>query len=786
MIIKQCKLVYVAVLVKILVASWNISDPNEEFNLETYNSEYYPQYGSAVPEYSRLQPYENEMHNGNIYNDPMSQGFFNTEAPIYQYNSFAPEYTELQQMHENGVWGYTSYNNDFVTWESYNSGIPLGSEPAERISLGEIENLNTEQFVTEINQTGRSPSPEMQMSPGECNRQVDELIKRQEAAELDTLALDDYSRLIEEVVEEQETTWPNTLVNNLEEMPMHEPIKEHRPYDILEHAYNSTILQPTEDFSYEYSNSAFLYNFLRSPSPFITADSIRVRLSGQFLSFLSSDQVIRVLIVLLENKLELSKEDQKEFIETIFGHIDYSLELVITKDQVVMLVEAMMRSSVPDYFEYVFLTWKMWYSFTMKEQELMLKDAKREHKREILVMLYLFVINKDEDNSQQCEIFKNNIKNLYMKTGIFINGHTLENVVIRKNYWKSIVIHDILNTLDTCLVDIPALFKSIGEKAVTPFCEYLKVYIFAQHKNSIPHSLRYGIHVCYVLTKFIKECVQETNTKEHSSAKIHNGLCFDAVYVKYAFINWIKILNNNNSLDNGASIEHYKKEFRNAFGMFRQIVQSNKYNYDLFFKILRKVCFTKAYDKPFLILLFMSTNINILRDLMKTQEWVEYIKRRSRLSHSFVFIEDIFINNANPDFKLNIKYNTVFCVVKIHRILAKLNKKEGITMHREHYFCQRFLFHPHFRIFNDFSMLGYIKALSKTGQFNNKAQCDQIARDLVFSEYYHKTAMRLKNMPKIFGKEPELVEFKKSMEKEWEIYKNKENIEVEREMFRRC
>ncbi|KAI5176592.1 hypothetical protein PAEPH01_2390 [Pancytospora epiphaga] len=142
-------------------------------------------------------------------------------------------------------------------------------------------------------------------------------------------------------------------------MPIQNLIKEYETYEMSEQSHSSTIPQLTEGSPYDYTNSTFLNKLLHSPSLFITAESIRMRFSGQFLSFLSSDQVIRVLIVLLKNKLELAKEDQKEFIEMIFGHIDYSLELVITKDQVVMLVEKMMRSNVPDYFEQVFLTWKM-------------------------------------------------------------------------------------------------------------------------------------------------------------------------------------------------------------------------------------------------------------------------------------------------------------------------------------------------------------------------------------------------------------------------------------------
>ncbi|KAI5170039.1 hypothetical protein PAEPH01_1197 [Pancytospora epiphaga] len=227
-----------------------------------------------------------------------------------------------------------------------------------------------------------------------------------------------------------------------------------------------------------------------------------MRFSGQFLSFLSSDQVIRVLIVLLENKLELASEDQKEFIEMIFGHIDYSLKLVITKDQVVMLVEAMMRSNVSECFEQVFLTWKMWYSFTVNEQELMLKNAKREYKREILVMLYLFVVNRDEDNSHQCEIFKNDIKKQYKETGTSNKGYLLADIVMEVGNWQNGILRTIIDIFGTCLLDLPLVFKDLNKYDVGAFWNFFKKNFFYTHHSIKSEVLMYKSHVCYALTKF--------------------------------------------------------------------------------------------------------------------------------------------------------------------------------------------------------------------------------------------------------------------------------------------
>ncbi|KAI5170458.1 hypothetical protein PAEPH01_1447 [Pancytospora epiphaga] len=763
MIFKKGKLVYITACAKILVATWNLSDSHNENNIEMYEAEApMHQYIPPVPEYLELQQYENVVYNRNSYNNPMMPGTSNTEAPMYQYNPFAPEHSELQQ-YENRIWGYNPYNDNLMEWGFYNTEVPTGSGPVERIGHEEIKTpTSIEKLVTEFRQAEQNLN-------------------------LGTQVLtDEYTRRIEEVIKEQETIESGILVKKLKEMPISEPIKEYESYDMPEQSHSSVIPQLTESSPYDYSNSTFLNKLLHSPSPFITADSIRVRLSGQFLSFLSSDQVIRVLIVLLENKLELANEDQKEFIEMIFGHIDYSLELVITKDQVVMLVEAMMRSNVSECFEQVFLTWKMWYSFTVEEQETMLKDTNKEHKREILTMLYLFVVNRDEDNSQQCEIFKNNIKDEYKKVGTSNEGYSLADIIINWGYRKVEILRTIIDTFDTCLLDIPVVFKDLNKYDLGTFLNFLKRNLFSEYHIGKSDVLMYKSHVCYAFTKFTQEIGQINSSEQSDDVKINSRLYFDPKNIKLEFRTWIKTSGYNNKLSDAVFLKDYRKEFVNAFAMIRQITQSEEYNCDMFLKIFDSVNLIDNFNKPYFTLLFSLTSENILKEWVKTQKWVEYIKNRSTASHNYQYLENIFVNNANNSLILRLNQNIYYYIIKIHGSFSKLNIKKNAMMHREYYFYQRLLFHPRSIMFNNIFMLSYIEGLSKIGRLNSKEQCDQIARDLVFSEYYHEAVMKLKDEIVEFEKEPSLVEFKNSLEKEYNFYKNKEAIETERLMFRKC
>ncbi|KAI5169354.1 hypothetical protein PAEPH01_0643 [Pancytospora epiphaga] len=180
---------------------------------------------------------------------------------------------------------------------------------------------------------------------------------------------------------------------------------------------------------YSYSNSMFLDEFLHSPSPIFTADSIRVRFGSGFLNFLSTNQLTGVLMILLSRDLELTKAERSELVEMIFGCIDFSLNMRFNDNQIASIVTALLLTDVPHCFEQVFLTWKMWKVFTTEEQEKMLEGVinqidKMKYDKETLVMLYLFVLNRDAINSNVCKVFKEHIIKTYGRSHTF---HTLKN-----------------------------------------------------------------------------------------------------------------------------------------------------------------------------------------------------------------------------------------------------------------------------------------------------------------------------------------------------------------------
>ncbi|KAI5169696.1 hypothetical protein PAEPH01_0925 [Pancytospora epiphaga] len=796
MIFKRWKSVYIVAFVKILVATWNISDQCEENNFEKYDVNHFFYQDSAVPEHSKLESSENEIRNRNhnTYNNSMIRESNNgAETPNFQHSSTIPEYTELLppceiEMHDCGThnnsmmwesydtetprfqhsstipeytklhlpceiemsnhdYGYNTYNDPMVMRRSHDSIIRTNNEPEEKIDQEGIKIPIIEQLMTGNEQMEQNLGSGMQQATDEHSRRIDESIDGQEAVEL------------------------NTSVDNLEDMPILEPIEEHRPYDMEEEFHSSVIPQSAKDSSYEYLNSAFLFNFLYFPSPLITAGSIRVRFGAHFLSFLTSSQLIRVLIVLLENKLELSNEDQKEFIETIFGHIDYSLKLVITKELVVKLVKAMMKSNVPDYFEYVFLTWKMWYSFTIEEQEKMLKYVKREYKREILVMLYLFVVNRDGINSQQCEIFKNDIKNQYREISIFKNVYSLEELITEGDVQNSKIISTILDTFDTCLLDIPRAFKSLNNNIIIAFRDFFRKCLFVQNPNTRIKILRYKSHVCYAFTKFTPE-LKQTNDGETNSR-----LYLNPVYIKCQFENWIRMLKYDSSYDKEVSAVERKNEFVNAFGMIRQIVQSNDYNSNVLYKLFNKLSSSQAQDEQYLILLFSLTNKNILKEFTKNKEWTQEIKTKLGAASEYNFIKNIYMNNAGFDSK--------DCVVGIHEVLSVLNEEKYVKMRREHYFYRRLLLHPRLNVFKDEHIPGYIQGLNEIGWLNSKEQCDQLARDLIFNIYYHKGVLEFLRIPKESIKEqPGALRLQDCIERQYEVYKKNGGIKKEVHLFR--
>ncbi|KAI5176655.1 hypothetical protein PAEPH01_2417, partial [Pancytospora epiphaga] len=112
---------------------------------------------------------------------------------------------------------------------------------------------------------------------------------------------------------------------------------------------------------YSHSNSVFLCMLFYYPGPYLTADSIRTRFKTGLLGTLSTNQIIRTLTALLNKNLCLSLEERRELVETVFGQIDFSLDVEYSKNQTIKIITAILKSDVPEFFEEVFLTWKMWY-----------------------------------------------------------------------------------------------------------------------------------------------------------------------------------------------------------------------------------------------------------------------------------------------------------------------------------------------------------------------------------------------------------------------------------------
>ncbi|KAI5179437.1 hypothetical protein PAEPH01_2639, partial [Pancytospora epiphaga] len=120
---------------------------------------------------------------------------------------------------------------------------------------------------------------------------------------------------------------------------------------------------------------------------------------------------------------------------------------------------------------------------------------------------------------------------------------------------------------------------------------------------------------------------------------------------------------------------------------------------------------------------------------------------------------------------------------KITDVLFKLinaNKE----MHRERYLYQQLLFPAKLKFFNEFMMKLYIMGLDEIGQLDNKEKRMQIARDLIFSKYYHESAVVLKSKLEEDG--GNMKEFGISLEKEYDRYGNENNIKTEREDFEKC
>ncbi|KAI5169724.1 hypothetical protein PAEPH01_0945 [Pancytospora epiphaga] len=545
----------------------------------------------------------------------------------------------------------------------------------------------------------------------------------------------------------------------------------------IRHHYERLMQQQLENVSvYSYSNSMFLKNFLKFPSPIFTVDSIRVRFGSGFLNFLSTNQLIQVLAALLSSKLELTSAERTELVGMIFGCIDFSLEMNFNNDQIVSIVTALLRSDISHCFEQVFLTWKMWKVFTMEEQEKVLKaivfntdtvdEIGVKYEKETLVMLYLFILNRDTANSSKCEAFKESIVKRYGETQALDDEDILDPYkYIKKNLSTS-------NMLDTSLLDLPNVLKKLKGAGLTNFKKIVRQN--TSINNGLVYSNYYGkrykIHICYALTKFTLE-----NGQSNSGGVI--DICdrgyIKLEYIKHVFSKWIRVARNGSYLAD----EREVNEFRNAYGAMRQIVQCDEYNSMMFFRLFHTISISNFYERMFALILFSLTKENILREVNKSPEWAKHIKNKNGKRHNFPYIENMFMMNADLNSILLKPHCPYTYVERINSIFMKLIKGNK-EMQRERYSYQQLLFHPKFKIFNNRQMKSYILGLSKTDQLDSKERCVQIARDLIFSEYYYESAAKLSS--ELVEDKENLKNFRIALVEECERHINESIIKNER------
>ncbi|KAI5175110.1 hypothetical protein PAEPH01_2119 [Pancytospora epiphaga] len=225
----------------------------------------------------------------------------------------------------------------------------------------------------------------------------------------------------------------------------------------------------------------------------------------------------------------------------IFGHIDFSLEMNFNTKQIVSIVTTLLRSGVPNCFEQVFLTWKMWKVFTTKEQEKMLEGVisdtnqvdkiRLKYEKEILVMLYLFVLNKDTVNSSKCGVLMKSIIKIYGRTNILNDDEKLTPLkYIERNLLSA-------DTLDTSLLDLPGVLKKLNTTNLISFKSLVRQCIGATEGKltSTYFGKRYKIHIYYTFTKFTQENAQSNN---EGFIDVCDNVYFELEYIGRIFNKW--------------------------------------------------------------------------------------------------------------------------------------------------------------------------------------------------------------------------------------------------------
>ncbi|KAI5175280.1 hypothetical protein PAEPH01_2144, partial [Pancytospora epiphaga] len=372
-----------------------------------------------------------------------------------------------------------------------------------------------------------------------------------------------------------------------------------------------------------------------------------------------------------------------------------------------------------------------------------------------------------------CEVFKGQIIKIYGGSKI---SNDSKNLTCLEYIGKILSISD---TLDTSLLSLPNILKILNNTDLIKFKKFIKAGVGT--KKCWPHFTyfgeRYKIHICYALTKFTNENVQSNN---EGTVNAYDKVYFRSEYIKYVLNKWAKISKNNSFVVDERTVN----EFRNAYEAMRQLVQNDSYDSAAFFRLFCMICVTNFPDRTFTLILFSLTKEDILRNANKTPEWAaKYRENRGKKRHKFSYIENIFMYNANLNFKLLRKYHLGNYFRRIADILDNpysMNK----NLYRESYLYQQLLFHPKFKIFNDNKLIKYISGLNEIGKLDNKEGRTQIARDLIFNEYYHESAVKLKL--ELIGAKGNLEEFRRCLVEECKRYEKEATIENEREALKSC
>ncbi|KAI5173450.1 hypothetical protein PAEPH01_1988, partial [Pancytospora epiphaga] len=497
---------------------------------------------------------------------------------------------------------------------------------------------------------------------------------------------------------------------------------------------------------YNHPNNVFLCMLFYYPGPHLTADSIRTRFKTGLLGSLSTNQIVRTLTALLSKNLCLSREERRELVETVFGQMDFSLGVEYSKNQIIKIITAILKSDVPEFFEEVFLTWKMWYTFTPEEQEGILKNCyfdlcendRKKYKRETMVMLYLFLLNKDDPNSITCETFKENIIKNYGESVVCKEGKPLVEIIIKPEE-NSLEIVDITKTFDSCLLDLPDVLKNAD---VSSFKDYARKMFYSSSRTYEYYGARYKIHVCYALTKFTLKNVGSTRPNN-----ILENVYFCVHKIKGGFNKWNCKRNEEipSRVDEGSLISVYEEndtiELKNVMGALRQIVQSKRYNSRIFFELYTLSKMYNSNERLYYTFLLLLTKENILKEAKESSLWEDY-KKNSKAGYgkAFQYIEDMFminINNIDKASRVTIKMrSTVDIYIKgIGIYMAKLLKTKNAS-HRERYLCSRLIFHPKFKVYKD-DLSSYLHGLKHAHILDEKKVRTQLSRDLIFNDYYY-------------------------------------------------